>query len=381
MIYFDNAATSGKKPQSVINAVNYCLQKYNANPGRSGHDLSIGAALKVYEVRKKVADFFGAEGAENVVFTMNCTQGINFVIKGILQKNDHVIISDLEHNAVMRPLHKTVSNYDIASVSFDDDEETVNNFRNLINNNTKMIICTAASNICGKMLPLKRIGELCKEKDIIFAVDGAQGAGIMPINMKEMNIDFLSIAPHKGLYAPMGVGILIARKEIKNTIMEGGTGTDSLNLNQPTVMPEMLESGTLNLPGIFGISAGIDFLKKTNNERIYNHEISLVQELYRKLSKTEYAVLYTPFPKTGIYAPVLSFNILGKPSDEIASLLNKKGIYTRAGLHCAPIAHKKIGTDKNGTVRVSPGYFNTRQEIERFMYVIKSLENVTNYYN
>ena len=381
MIYLDNAATSGKKPQSVINSVNDCMYRFNANPGRSGHNLSIAAALKVYETRKELADFFGADGAENVVFTMNCTESLNFVIKGVLKKGDHIIISDLEHNAVMRPLYKTGLNFDVASVCLDNDEETVGNFCRLINKNTKMIICTAASNVCGKILPLKKIGDLCADRGIFFTVDAAQGAGILPINMKEMNIDFLCIAPHKGLYAPMGTGVLIATRKIENTIIEGGTGSDSLNLKQPEIMPEMLESGTTNLPGIFGISAGLNFLKKKKISQIYQHEIQLIQTLYKRLKHMENIVLYTPYPAFESFAPVLSFNMLGVPSDECSAHLNKYGIFTRAGLHCAPLAHKKLGTAQNGTVRVSPGYFNNKNEIVSLIECIRNFKKVTNHYN
>lgn len=374
MIYFDNGATSGKKPEIVLRSINNCLKNYNANPGRSGHNLSVMAAEKVFETRKKIADFFGAKEPENVIFTANCTHSLNYVIKGILSRNDHVVVSELEHNAVMRPLHKTVSRYDMATVSFLDDKETVENFKNLINKNTKMIICTAASNVCGKMLPLKEIGRLCKDNNILFTVDAAQGAGIMPINMEEMGIDFLCIAPHKGLFSPMGIGILIAAREIPQTIIEGGTGSDSLNLNQPQIMPEMLESGTVNLPGIFGVSAGIDFIKKVGKNNIYSHEMSLIQYIYKNLSKMENVILYTPFPQLHRYAPVLSFNIMGLTSDETASLLNKRGIYTRAGLHCAPFAHKKLGTQDTGTVRVSLGYYNTRNEAEYFIKTVRNLQ-------
>ena len=381
MIYFDNAATSGKKPQAVIDAVNLCLKRYSTNPGRSGHNLSISAAVAVYETRNKIAEFFGTSGAQKVIFTPNCTTALNYVIKGVLEKQDHVIVSELEHNAVMRPLHKTVKNYDVACVSLYDDEETLKNFEKLIKSDTKMIICTAASNVCGKMLPLKKIGELCKRRGIYFLVDAAQGAGVIPINIKEMNIDFLCIAPHKGMYAPMGIGILISEKQIHKTIIEGGTGTDSLNIEQPKDMPEMLESGTQNLPAIFGVSASIDFLKSRGIDRIYEHELSIIQKIYDTFSKDEDIVLYTPYPEKNCFAPVLSFNVLGKNSDETAEFLNKNGIYTRSGLHCAPLAHKKFGTQNTGTVRISTGYFNSRNDVISLINVVNNYKKVTKYYN
>ena len=278
MIYFDNAATTGAKPQGVINAVNYALKNLCANPGRSGHSLSQKVAMIVYEARKKTSDFFGGNGAESVVFTQNCTASINYVLKGVLSYGDHVVISDLEHNAVMRPINAMKLDYSMARVSLTDDEETLNNFKNAIKPNTKMIFCTAASNVLGKILPIKKIGDLCKQKGILFGVDAAQAAGVIPINMQDMNIDFLCIAAHKGLYCPMGLGILISHRKIDKTIIEGGTGTDSIQLIQPDILPEMLESGTVNLPAIASVSAGINFLKNRESY-ILNYENLIVKPI------------------------------------------------------------------------------------------------------
>ena len=378
MIYFDNAATTGKKPISVIKQVERALCTLSANPGRSGHKLSEKAAAEVYSVREKTAQFFGASGAENVVFTANCTASLNYVIKGVLKRGEHCIISDLEHNAVIRPLHKWGVNYDMASVSLTDDNKTVENFKRLITNNTKMIICTGASNVVGKLLPIGEIGRLCKERNILFAVDAAQIAGVVPINMKEMNIDYLCVAAHKGLYAPMGVGILIAEKPINNTLFEGGTGTNSNDLEQPEFLPERLESGTVNVSGIIGVGAGIDFVNKIGVKKIHKKEISLLKNLYNRLSRQSGIILYTPSIDVESYAPVLSFDINGLTSGETANLLNEKGIAVRAGLHCAPLAHKKIGTIDNGTVRISPSVFNTYEEVE---YLYKQISGINKKYN
>lgn len=375
MIYFDNSATTGVKPPQVVKAVNTALLRYSANPGRSGHEASVKAADAVFKAREKIAEFFGATGPEKVVFTMNCTHSINCVLKGILRQGDHIIVSSLEHNAVMRPLSKMGISYDIAQVSFTDDSETVEVFESLIRPNTRMIFCTAASNVCGKILPLKQIGELCKAKGLLFGVDAAQTAGVLPINMQELNIDYLCIAPHKGLYAPMGIGVLIAEKHIQDTIIEGGTGTNSLDLFQPELLPERLESGTVNISGIMGVSAGIDFVKGKGIEKIYRHEMMLIKALYRELKKMPDIILYTKEPEIGDFAPVLSFNINGVSSNEAAQLLSDKGIAVRGGLHCAPIAHKALGTLESGTVRVSVSAFNTLQEIKRFCEVLKNAKN------
>jgi len=370
MIYFDNAATTGKKPQQVIKTVNKALEMYCANPGRSGHTLSVKTAEAVYKVREKVATFFGSTGPENVCFTLNCTHSINCVLKGVLKKGDHVIVSSLEHNAVMRPLKKTGVNYDVAEVSLTDDNETLLNIQRKIKPNTKLVFCTGASNVLGKMLPIKAIGALCRKKRILFAVDAAQTAGVVPINMKEMDIDYLCIAPHKGLYAPMGLGILICEKGIDNTIIEGGTGTNSIEMKQPDILPERLESGTLNVPAILGVGAGIDYIKKIGLNNIYDSEIKLIKTLYNGLKNNPAAVLYTPEPWKYGYAPVLSFNVADLQSNETAQYLSDNGIAVRGGLHCAPSAHSVIGTLEGGTVRVSVATFNTVAEIDKLLRVL-----------
>lgn len=370
MIYFDNAATSGHKPQSVINAINYALNNLSANPGRSGHDVSIKASDMVYNTRKKLADFLGADGAEQVVFTSNCTQSINYVIKGILKKGDHVIVSNLEHNAVMRPLVKMQVNFDMITV-FNDDNDTIRDFESKIKANTKLVIMTAASNVTGKILPFAEIGRICQKRGIYFCLDGAQAAGVLPINMQNMHIDYLCIAPHKGLYAPMGIGVLICRKPIENTIIEGGTGSASLEFKQPDILPEMLESGTLNVPAIAGLSAGVDFVKKTGIENIYKKEMRLSKMFYEGLLKNEKIEVYTPKPSMHKYAPVIAFNIKNTSSDRAAEFLNKNSIAVRAGLHCAPLAHKAIGTTDFGTLRASFSFFNTENEVVRAINVLK----------
>lgn len=373
MIYFDNAATTGKKPAGVIRAVDGALKELSANPGRSGHKASLKAADAVYSVREKTAEFFGASGAESVVFTLNCTHSINCVIKGVLKQGEHTVTSSLEHNSVMRPLIKAEIPFDTAYVSLTDDRATLREFERKIRRDTKLVICTGASNVLGKTLPIAQIGALCKERGVPFAVDAAQIAGVIPINMREMNIDYLCIAPHKGLYAPMGIGILICERPIENTIIEGGTGTNSAELIQPDSLPERLESGTVNVPEIMGVSAGIDYVKGIGTQKIYSHEMKLIRYLYKELSKIERVQLYTPEPKDGLYAPVLSFNVYGKTSAEVSQYLNDKGIAVRGGLHCAPSAHRQIGTLERGAVRVSVAAFNTPAEIGSLIKAIRQI--------
>lgn len=374
MIYLDNAATTYPKPQSVIKAVDDALKK-SANPGRSGHTLSQSTAISVYEVREKLKDMFSAPAVENVVFTLNCTHAINYVLKGLIKSGDRIVTSSFEHNAVMRPLEKLKKqgvHIDIAEAYPDDKEATIRSFSRLINTNTKLVICTAASNVIGLKMPIKEIGMMCKQFGISFCVDAAQLAGVCDINMKECNIDYLCIAAHKGLYAPMGTGVLITKDNRLDTIIEGGTGTASIMLDQPDDLPEMLESGTINVPGIIGLGAGIDFVKSKGFDKIYNHEMGLVKRLYKQLKSTPGVKLYTPEPDDN-YAPVLSFNINGLNSVDSASKLNSLGFATRAGLHCAPFAHKRIGTIESGTVRICPSVFTSGQDIDKFAAAVRQI--------
>lgn len=373
MIYLDNAATTGKKPAAVIKAMENALKNYSANPGRSGHSFSVNTAEAVYRVREKTAEFFGASGAEKVCFTLNCTHSINCVLKGVLRKGDHIIVSDLEHNAVMRPLKKVGVSFSKAQVSLTDDSITLSNIEKLIKPNTKMIFCTGASNVLGKLLPIKQIGALCRKKGLLFGVDAAQTAGVVPINMREMNIDYLCIAPHKGLYAPMGLGVLICEKGIENTILEGGTGSNSIELFQPEILPERLESGTINVPSILALGAGIDYVKNIGLSRIYNAEMGLIKSAYFGLKSNPAVKLYTKDPTKYGYAPVLSFNVNDFPSSYVAEMLDEYGIAVRGGLHCAPTVHAKIGTLPSGTVRVSVATFNNSSEIDKFLNAISRI--------
>ena len=377
MIYLDNAATSGKKPPAVIKAVNYALHELSANPGRGGHKLSIKASELIYSTRKKVAEMFGADSENQVAFTPSCTYSLNFAIKGTVSPGDNIIISSLEHNASFRPAFAMKNqgvSLSIAEVIFADPMATVRSFERLITEKTKAVVCTHASNVTGEIMPIEHIGRLCKEKNITFIVDAAQSGGVLPIDMEKMNIDILCLAPHKGLYAPMGCGIIISKKNIKNTIIEGGTGVLSALASQPLELPERLESGTLNLPGIAGISEGISFVNSKGISKIYEHELLLTKKIYSGLLRLKGISFYTPMPKMNMYVPVLSFNIKGISSAEAADILNEKyNIAVRPGLHCAPLVHKRIGTISDGTIRVSTGLFNTEREVD---YFINSVDKI-----
>ncbi len=370
MIYFDNAATTGRKPSVAVREVMDAIKNYSANPGRSGHNLSVGASEKIYNVREELAEFFGCENAENVAFTHNCTHALNCVIKGLVSKGQHVVVSSLEHNSVIRPLYAIGADVQIAKVSLNDDIKTVAEFENAIKPYTRLVICTGASNVLGKKLPITEIGSLCKNRNVLFAVDAAQLAGTSVINMVEQNIDFLCIASHKGLYAPMNTGVLIARKLLEKSLIEGGTGSDSINHSHPLTLPESVEAGTVNVAGIFGIKGGLDFVKRKGIENIKKYEDMLCERLYCGLKTNKDAVLYCEYNRHK-FSPVISFNYKDYSSEKTAALLNDSGIAVRAGLHCAPTAHSQIGTLERGTVRVSPSVFNTVQEVEYLLGRLK----------
>lgn len=376
MIYLDNAATSGQKPIAVVKAVNNALINFNANPGRSGHDISIKTAEEVYKCRKVLKEFFNASSENNVCFTYNCTYAINFVLNGVLNEGDHVVISSLEHNAVARPVSYLSKNknvqYDVAQIDLINDDLTVKNIEKCINKNTKLVFVTAASNVVGKKLPLKKIGEICKKNNILLGVDAAQLAGKGKIDVRADGIDYLCVAPHKGFYAPTGIGVLIAEKKIENVLISGGTGVNSSEMFQPVDLPERFESGTQNIPAIFGLNAGVNFVKNKTVRKIEAHEITLIQYLYKSLKKVG-AELYTVFPEQKLFSPVLSFNIKGYSSEKIGEYLNKNNIAVRAGLHCAPFAHRQLKTIERGTVRVSPSVFNNFEDAERLVFYVKKI--------
>lgn len=377
MIYLDNAATTYPKPQNVFNMVQYASRKWGANPGRSGHTMSMEAAEEMYRARQAVADFFHCDGPECVVFTLNCTHAINLVLKGILKSGDHVVASCLEHNAVTRPLYalseKGIS-FTEAEVFPGDHDATVDSFRNALRTNTRLMVCTQASNVLGVRLPVERLAALAHQYGIPILVDCAQSAGVVPIDLQDSGIDFLCLPGHKGLYGPMGVGVLVTCKgEQLATMIEGGTGTSSISYEHPAEMPEHLESGTPNLSGIAGLRAGIGFVKGRGLERIFRHELSLVQTVYDRFARIPNIQLYTERPDWKYFVPVLSFNIKGVNSEEVGQKLNTMGFAVRAGLHCAPAAHRFLGTLEQGTVRVCPSVFTRPDEMNRFVMAVQKL--------
>lgn len=378
MIYFDNAATTWPKPRMVRDAMAKALVEYGANPGRSGHTMSLRTADWIYRCREQAASVFGLREPENVVFTLNCTHAVNTVLHGVLRKGDHVVTSDLEHNAVMRPLYRLAEDgmisYSAAHVCEGDFQKTVENFQKAIRKDTRMIICMHASNVFGTVLPIEQIARLAHDRGLLFAVDAAQSAGILPIDMAKSGVDFLCMPGHKGLYGPMGTGLLLcADGEAVRPLLQGGTGSLSAHLYQPSILPDKLESGTGNTPGVLALSAGLDFVTTVGIQSIAEHELALVQELYDALAATAQVRLYTQRPEQGKHAPLLSFNLAGLHSEETAARLNQDGIAVRAGLHCSPCAHSAYGTSETGTVRIAPSYFTSKKDLYE---LIKSVRKI-----
>lgn len=369
MIYLDNAATSWPKPSIVHKSVAEALVRFGANPGRGGHRMAMETAERVYACRETAAEFFGLKDPSNVIFTSNCTMALNMVIKGLLSDGGHAVISDMEHNSVVRPLTALAKygvRYTMANVCEGNPKKTVENFKAAICPDTRLLLCTHASNAFGTVLPIRELSALAHRFGLVFAVDAAQSAGHLPLHMEREGIDFLCVPGHKGLYGPMGTGMLLCKENVPIfPLLEGGTGTRSLETAQPEEFPERMESGTLNVPGICGLHAGLLWVKQHSVSLMEEYELSLIQRLYSLLANTPCVSLYTDWPRKGNNAALLSFNVKGKSSEETAALLAEEGIAVRGGLHCAPCAHMHMQTLEGGTVRVSVSAFTTRCEVDK----------------
>ena len=344
--------------------------------------MSMKAAQAVYKARSGLAAFFNVPQPENVIFTGNCTAALNTVIKGVLKPGDHVIISSMEHNSVLRPLEslkqRGVITYSIAKAGKTDDD-TVDAFRRAVNSRTRLIVCTHASNVFGTILPVRRLCALAHSYGILFCLDAAQSAGVLGIDMLDDGYDFVCCAGHKGLYGPMGTGLLLIRGgAVIDPLTEGGTGSASAEAVMPDYLPDRLESGTLNVPGIIGLSAGAGFVLQQGMESIYKKEIDHISYLHSALSSMKKIRLYTPHPHDRACAPVLSFAVDGADSETAAEYLSRDhGIAVRAGLHCAPLAHRHMGTEQGGTVRVAPSVFTTRRELQLFVNALNKFAHLT----
>lgn len=375
IVNFDNAATTFPKPIAVKNAVISAMEQLTS-PGRGGHPLGLKTSEMVYSAREAAADFFGAE-PENVVFALNCTHALNMAIQGIMKNGGHLIISGMEHNSAARPAAELAKSGKIklsAAEIFPEKEKTVESFRRLIRSDTKAIVCTIASNVTGQIMPIKELGRLCKARNIAFITDAAQASGIIDVNLSQgMNI--ICTAGHKGLYGITGTGMLISDGKFPiYPIIQGGTGSGSQRLEQPTLLPEALESGTVGAVGIMSMKAGMEFVRKIGIDRIFSHEDRICRRFIAELSHNPKITIYRE--KSVEYVPIVSFTVEGKPSERVAAELAKEGFCLRAGYHCAALAHSSLGT-KDGTVRFSPSVFSREEDAVALARLINSRQHGT----
>lgn len=392
-IYFDNAATSFPKPSEVSQAMVNYINNIGTNINRGCYDSAYQTEEIVFETRELLCDLFGGEDPKNVVFTKNITESLNVIIKGLLKPGDHVLVSSMEHNAVMRPIVQLSDN----DISFDripcdlDGTLDVVSINGLIKPNTKAIIMLHASNVCGTLLPVKEVGEICQKNNLIFILDSAQTAGVFNIDMDEMNIDALCFTGHKSLLGPQGIGGFIIKNKLISEItplISGGTGSISHTEDIPDFMPDKFEAGTLNLPGIFGLNASIKWLKEKGLSNIQRHELELTKHMLDELSIIESTGKIKIIGKHSIIppvqvdlqdqidfrAPLISITTPEHELSRIAYELDAEyGIMTRVGLHCSPSAHKTLNTYPTGTIRFSFGPHNTHEEVEITIKALNTL--------
>ena len=375
MIYLDNAATTRVKPKEVIEAVTEALTTLG-NADRGTNSASLGASRTVFSTRMKLAKFLNAEGPSNIVFTMNATEGLNIVIKGLFEKGDAVISTCLEHNSVLRPLYQIRDEgVEISFVSADKLGRPIyDEFESLIKQNTKAIICTAGSNLTGNLVDIKRVGEIAKKHEILFVVDASQTVGVFPIDVKELGIDILCFTGHKGLLAPQGTGGFYVRTGVDvRPYLSGGTGVQTYSEYQPPEMPTRLEAGTLNGHGIAGLDAAIDYINEYGMSAIHDRELALMWRFYNGVKDIEGIKIYGDFEAKD-RCPIVSLNLADYESGVVSDELSERfEIATRPGGHCAPLMHKALGTVEQGAVRFSFSHFNTEEEIDTAIEAVRTL--------
>lgn len=375
-LYLDNAATSFPKPESVYRAVEQTMRTIGASPGRGGYQLAVEASRLVYETRAALADLFAIEDSSRIAFTANATEAINLALFGLLKAGDRVVTSGMEHNAVARPLFALqemgveVVQVPADSQGFIDPEDV----KKACREKTRLVILNHCSNVTGTLQPIEEIGPWCRKEGILFMVDAAQSAGLFALNVAALAIDLLAVPGHKGLYGPQGTGFLYVHPGLNlKPLLYGGTGNASHSLSQPEAMPEHLESGTVNTPGLAGLKAGVEFIAETGIEAIRTHERTLLQRLMDGLRQVKGVELYGP-RDFRYHGGAVSFNLIGRDPAEVGFLLDHEHqICCRVGLHCAPAAHRTIGTFPRGTVRVSPGFFNTVDDIDCFLTAVDAI--------
>lgn len=377
MIYFDNAATSFHKPEQVARAVYDTMIKYGANAGRGGHRLSVRAGEILYEARENVCRLFHIEDVERLAFCQNTTHALNMGIKGVVKPGDHVIITSMEHNSVLRPIEslrqKGTISYTIVRGN-EKGEIPLAGISRAIRPNTRLIVMTHASNVCGNVFDIDSAAQLAHDNGILFMVDSAQSAGVLDIDARKL--DLLAFPGHKGLMGPQGTGGLYVRKGLSlDTVIEGGTGSSSELYGQPDEFPDRLESGTQNVPAIAGLNEGVKFVLREGVDAIREKETELVSYFLSEIKNIPKIKVYgTDNPKRKL--GVVALNVEGIDCVEVSSLLDSEYyIATRGGLHCAVLAHETLGTKEKGCVRFSFGYFNTKREVDKAVLALFKIAN------
>lgn len=379
MIYLDNAATTYPKPEQVYIAMDHFNRYLGGNPGRGSHQQTLKAGSVLLDSREALARLFNIADSSRIAFTQNITDSLNIGLKGIIKPGDHVITTSMEHNAIARPLHYLrQAGVEWTAVNCSPDGSLdPEDIRRAIKSNTRMICMLHASNVAGTIMPVPEVGCIANDKGLIFMVDSAQTAGVLPIDVVAYHIDILAFTGHKGLLGPQGTGGLYVRPGLTvNPLKQGGTGSMSEYLEQPALMPDLLESGTPNTPGIAGLQAGVKFIETTGLENIRRHEQQLTDMLINGLCEIPEVKIYGPLDSNKQTA-VVSINIGDMDSGELSMALEYEyGIDTRSGLHCAPLAHRTLGTMEQGSCRLSPGFFTTHEDINT---VIKAVHTIANH--
>ena len=380
-IYLDNASTTFPKPEAVAQAVYRYMTSQGCNINRGCYDSAYDVEELVFETRQKLCDLFGGGDCKNVVFTKNVTESLNVILKGFLKPGDHVLVSAMEHNAMMRPIRQL----EAAGVEFDripcdgQGDLILEEMENLLRPNTRAIAMMHASNVCGTVLPIEKVGAFCHAHGLKFIVDCAQTAGVFPIHMEKMHIDALAFTGHKGLLGPQGIGGFILQEEmiaLIDPLLSGGTGSISHTEEIPAFMPDRFEPGTMNLPGIMGLHAGLSWLEETGIDAIRNHELALTARFLSGLEKLEGEGLIRIVGRRDLECRtgVVSIQTLTKELSQAAFELDAEyGIQTRVGLHCAPSAHTTLGTYPTGTIRFSFGWFNTEADVDAALSALEEI--------
>ena len=374
MIYLDNAATTMKKPQCVIDAV-VAAMSHMGNAGRGATSAALDASRIIYDTREKISDLFNLQNPSRVAFTCNSTESLNTAIKGILSSGDHAITTALEHNSVLRPLYDLqAKGMELSIVDCDENGNIdYNDFEKLIKENTKAIVCTHASNLVGNVLDVKKIGSIAKKHNLIFIVDASQSAGVFPIDMQDMNIDILCFTGHKGLLGPQGTGGICVREGIDvRPLKVGGSGVNTFSKEQPVEMPTHLEAGTLNGHAIAGLNAALDYLKEEGIDNIQKREEELMFRFYNGIKDIKDIKIFGNFENKR--AAIVTFNVgdidSAAFSDELSFAYD---ISPSAGAHCAPLMHTAMNTVEQGAVRFSFSHYNTEEEIDTAIKAVKEI--------